>query len=140
MNNFIGLGRISKDIEVRYSQGDTQMAIAKFSVALNRKFKKEGEPTADFINCVAFGKTAEFIEKYFSKGKLICFAAHVQCGSYTNKDNQKVYTTDFVVDEVEFSESKNNNIQAGVSPHGSAPVDSDGFMQIPDGCEELPFQ
>ncbi len=139
MNNFIGLGRISKDIDVRYSQGATPMAVARFSVALNRKFKKDGEPTADFINVIAFGKTAEFIEKYFRKGSLISFRSHVQCGSYTNKDGQKVYTTDFCIDEVEFAESK--NAQTNDEPKKSTQyTDDDGFMQIPsDSGEELPF-
>ena len=110
------------------------MAIAKFSVALNRDFKKNGENSADFINCVALGKTAEFIDKHFSKGKKIGMIAHVQTGNYKNKEGNTVYTTDFVVDKVEFVESKSANAEVRRTD------DNDGFMNIPDGIdEELPF-
>lgn len=133
MNNCTFIGNITKDIELTYAQ-DGKMAIAKFSVALNRDFKKNGESSADFINCVAFGKTAEFIDKYFSKGKKIGMIAHVQTGSYTNKEGNKVYTTDFLVDKVEFVETKS----AGTDV--SRNTDDNGFMNIPDGIDEdLPF-
>ena len=133
MNNCTFIGNITKDIELTYAQ-DGKMAIAKFSVALNRDFKKNGENSADFINCVAFGKTAEFIDKHFSKGKKIGMIAHVQTGNYKNKEGNTVYTTDFVVDKVEFVESKSANTEVRRTD------DNDGFMNIPDGIdEELPF-
>ena len=142
MNKVILMGRLARDPEVRYSQGDNPMAIARYSLACDRKFKKDNEPSADFINCIAFGKAGEFAEKYFKKGTKIAISGRIQTGSYTNKDGVKVYTTDIVVEDQEFAESKNasqgNNVQAGASPNGSAP--SDGFMNIPDGIdEELPF-
>lgn len=134
-----------RDPEVRYSQGEKPTAVANYTLAVNRKFSRDGEPTADFIQCVAFGKLAEFAEKYFRKGTKICISGRIQTGSYTNKDGQKIYTTDVIVEEQDFAESKanaaqNNNIQAGPSPYGPAP-ESDGFMQIPSGIddEELPF-
>ena len=125
------MGRLSRDPEVRYS-GET--AVARYALAVDRKFKKEGEATADFINCVAFGKSGEFVEKYLRKGMKIAVTGRIQTGSYTNKDNQKVYTTDIVVEEHEFCESK------GTQEAAPANTDSDGFMSIPDGIdEELPF-
>ena len=142
MNKVILMGRLSRDPEVRYSQGDAATAIARFSLAVDRRFKREGDDqTADFINCVAFGKTAEFLEKYGRKGTKFVVEGRIQTGSYTNKDGQKVYTTDVVVENVEFAESKgsgdNNNIPAAPQPSGSS---GDGFMNIPDGIdEELPF-
>lgn len=142
MNKVILIGRLTRDPEVRYG-GSNNTAVSKFTLAVDRRFKKDGEPTADFINCTAFGKPAEFEEKYFKKGTKVCISGHIQTGSYTNRDGNKVYTTDVIVEEQEFAESKSvsqqNNIQAGPSPYGSAP-DSDGFMNIPDGIdEELPF-
>ena len=123
---------------MRYSQGDKPMAIARISLAVDRKFKQEGQPTADFINCIAFGKTAEVIEKYVVKGTKIAVVGHIQTGSYTNKDGQKVYTTDVVIDELEFCESRSSqqsNSQPAPAPNGYM-----GFMQIPTDCqEELPF-
>ena len=133
MNNCTFIGNITKDIELRYAQ-EGKMAIARFNVALNRDFKKNGESSADFINCIAFGKTAEFIDKYFSRGKKIGMIAHVQTGNYKNKEGNTVYTTDFVVDKVEFVESKSANTEVRRTD------DNDGFMNIPDGFEEeLPF-
>ena len=113
------------------------MAIASFTLAVDRKFKKDGEQSADFINCKAFGKTAEVIEKYVVKGTKIAVVGHIQTGSYTNKDGQKVYTTDVVIDELEFCESRSSQ-QTSSQP---APAPSgDGFMNIPTGLEaELPF-
>lgn len=144
MNKVILIGRIVRDPEVRYSQGQNANAVAKYSLAVQRKFKQEGQTDADFINCVAFGKAAEFTEKYLKKGTKIAVVGRIQTGSYTDKNGNKVYTTDVVVEEQEFAESKSgssqNNVQAGPSPYGSAPNVGDGFMNIPDGVdEELPF-
>lgn len=133
MNKVQLIGRLTKDVEVRYSQGDTQMAIARFTVAVDRKGKNN---EADFISCVAFGKTAEFIEKYFSKGNRIGICGHIQTGSYTDKDGKKVYTTDVVADEAEFVESKSSAEQTAAKPA----TDDNGFMDIPDNIDEdLPF-
>lgn len=132
------MGRLTRDPEVRYTQGDNTMAIARYSLAVDRRFKRDGEPDADFINCVAFGKAGEFAEKYLKKGTKIAVVGRIQTGSYTNKDGQKVYTTDVVVEEQEFAESKNS----GSSDNNqSAPANKDmGFMNIPDSIdEELPF-
>lgn len=145
MNLVILKGRLTRDPEVRYSQGATPMATAKYSLAVDRKFKREGEPTADFINCVAFGKQGEFAEKYLKQGMAVLVKGRILTGNYTNKDGKKVYTTDVVVEEHEFCESKNNqsnntttNAQAGKSPFG--PSDNEGFMSVPDNIgEEVPF-
>ena len=106
MNKVILMGRLTRDPEVRYSGGDNATAVARYSLAVDRRFKRDNEPSADFINCVGFGKTAEFAEKYFRKGMRICVVGRIQTGSYTNRDGQKVYTTDVVVEEQEFAESK----------------------------------
>ena len=138
MNKVILMGRLTRDPEVRYTQGDNTMAIARYSLAVDRRFKRDGEPDADFINCVAFGKAGEFAEKYLKKGTKIAVVGRIQTGSYTNKDGQKVYTTDVVVEEQEFAESKNS----GSSDNNqSAPANKDmGFMNIPDSIDEaLPF-
>lgn len=135
MNKAILVGRLVADADVRYSADNN--AIARFTLAVDRKFKRDNEPTADFITCVAFGKTAEFIEKYFSKGKKIGLTGHIQTGSYTNKDGAKVYTTDVVVEECEFVESKGD---ASADAPRAEQKASDGFMNIPDDIqEELPF-
>lgn len=135
MNKVILMGRLTKDPDVRYSQGNNPMAIARYTLAVDRKFKRDGEPNADFINCIAFGKNGEFAEKYLHKGMKIAVAGRIQTGSYTNKDGQKVYTTDVVVEEHEFAESKNTNQGETPQPSNS----DDGFMQIPDNMEDLPF-
>ena len=138
MNKVILMGRLTRDPEVRYTQGDNAMAIARYSLAVDRRFKRDGEPDADFINCVAFGKSGEFAEKYLKKGTKVAVVGRIQTGSYTNKDGQKVYTTDVVVEEQEFAESKNS----GSSDNSqSAPANKNtDFMNIPDGIdEELPF-
>ena len=135
------MGRLTKDPDVRYSQGENATAIARYSIAVDRRFKKEGEQTADFIGCVAFGKLGEFAEKYLRKGTKVVVTGRIQTGSYTNKDGQKVYTTDVVVEECEFAESKGggNNASSGTSAPTPSSV-GDGFMNIPDGIdEELPF-
>jgi single-strand DNA-binding protein len=146
MNKAILMGRLTRDPEVRYSQGETPLAIARYTLAVDRRYNRNGdENTADFINCVAFGKTGEFAEKYYRKGTKILVSGRIQTGSYTNKDGVKVYTTEVVVEEQEFAESKNSSSNGG-SDNGSyqpssAPMSAgDGFMNIPDGIdEELPF-
>lgn len=138
MNKTILMGRLTKDPEVRYSQGNNPMAVARYALAVDRKFKKDGEPNADFINCIAFGKNGEFAEKYLYKGIKIAVEGRIQTGSYTNKDGQKVYTTDVVVESHEFCESKNANQSERLQQQTQ--TDSDGFMNIPDGIDsELPF-
>jgi single-strand DNA-binding protein len=141
MNKVILMGRLTRDPEVRYG-GANNSAVARFSLAVDRRFKREGdEQTADFINCVAFGKTAEFLEKYARKGTKFVVEGRIQTGSYTNKDGQKVYTTDVVCENVEFAESKGSNAGAGGGNDFTPTSDAgDGFMNIPDGIdEELPF-
>ena len=147
MNKVILMGRLTRDPDVRYTQGENPMAIARYTLAVDRRFKREGEATADFISCVAFGKQAEFAEKYFRQGIRIVITGRIQTGSYTNRDGNKVYTTDVVVEEQEFAESKNaqngaagsSNTQSNTAA-GQPTVDPDGFMNIPDGIdEELPF-
>ena len=141
MNKVILMGRLTRDAEVRYSQGDNSLAIARFSLAVDRRHKKDGEEqTADFISCVAFGKTGEFLEKFGHKGTKFVIEGRIQTGSYTNKDGQKVYTTNVVVESVEFAESK--SAASGNAAPAPAPSQAagDGFMNIPDGLdEELPF-
>lgn len=138
MNKVILMGRLCADPEVRYSQNQNQTAVARYRLAVDRRFKREGEQTADFISCVAFGKAAEFAEKYLRQGTKIAITGRIQTGSYTNREGQKVYTTDVVVEEQEFAESKSASAGNG----GAAPqtADPDGFMSLPDGIdEELPF-
>ncbi len=138
MNKIILMGRLTKDPEARYSQGNNVMAIARYTLAVERKFKRDGEPNADFINCIAFGKNGEFAEKYLHKGMKILIEGRWQSGSYTNRDGQKVYTNDCVVESCEFAESK--NASQSERPQPMTQTDSDGFMSIPDGIdEELPF-
>ena len=148
MNKVILMGRLTRDPDVRYSSGENNMAIARYTLAVDRRGRKSNnneEQTADFINCVAFGRAGEFAEKYLKKGTKIAVMGRIQTGSYTNKEGQKVYTTDVVVDDHEFVESKN---AAPADNTGFAPADraepqadpGDGFMNIPDGIEEeLPF-
>ena len=108
MNKVILMGRLTRDPEVRYSQGESATAVARFSLAVDRRFKRQGDDqSADFINCVTFGRTAEFAEKYLHQGTKVVGCGRIQTGSYTNKDGQRVYTTDVVLEEVEFAESKN---------------------------------
>ena len=153
MNKVILMGRLTRDPEVRYSQsnsGDGQMAIARYTLAVDRRFNRNGDQNADFIGCVAFGKSAEFAEKYLKQGTKIAVTGRIQTGSYTNKDGNKVYTTDVVIEEQEFAESKSSSDSYAAShPQSSAAAPSmptpsaasaDGFMNIPDGIdEELPF-
>lgn len=144
MNKVILMGRLTRDPDVRYSQGANATAIARFNLAVNRRFKRDGEQNADFISCVAFGKSAEFAEKYLKQGTKIALTGRIQTGSYTNKDGQKVYTTDVVIEEMEFAESKTSASGSSGNTQASTPVpppyNGDGFMNIPDGMdEELPF-
>ncbi|MGI6006837.1 MAG: single-stranded DNA-binding protein [Ruminococcus sp.] len=146
MNKVILMGRLTRDPEVRYSAGENALAIARYTLAVDRRFKRDGEATADFINCVSFGRTAEFAEKYFRQGIKIAISGRIQTGSYTNREGQKVYTTEVVVEEQEFAESKNASEHSGFTNPAPAPApapsaaSADGFMNIPDGIdEELPF-
>lgn len=159
MNKVILMGRLTRNPEVRYSAGDSSMAIARYTLAVDRRFTRRGEDnngaTADFIPCVAFGRSAEFAEKYFHQGMKVVVTGRIQAGSYVNKDGQKVYTTDVVVEDQEFAESKASSMANGSNggysdyqPSAPAPAAKpapsaavgDGFMNIPDGIdEELPF-
>ena len=157
MNKVILMGRLTRDPEVRYSQGASQTAVARFSIAVDRRFKREGEPDADFFNCTSFGRQAEFVERYLHKGTKVVLVGRVQNDNYTNKDGQMVYSVRIMVDEIEFAESKNAsgggndggynnggyNNDGGFGGGNSASTPSgagDGFMNIPDGIdEELPF-
>lgn len=159
MNKVILMGRLTREPDVRYSNGgERQMAIARFTLAVDRRGRRDqndGQPTADFIGCVAFDRQAEFVEKYLHQGTKIALTGRIQTGNYTNKDGQKVYTTDVVVEEMEFAESKNagnNGVEANNSRPNPAQASNnafvsassfskDGFMNIPDGVEDegLPF-
>ncbi len=141
------MGRLTRDPDVRYSQGESATCIARYTVAVDRRFAKKdsNEQAADFISVVAFGKAGEFAEKYFKKGTKVIVTGRIQTGSYTNKEGQKIYTVDVVAEDQEFAESKNSS--AGNTDNGSATSSNaapstvdDGFMNIPDGIdEELPF-
>ena len=136
MNKVILIGRVVRDADIRYSQGANTTCVARYTLAVPRKFKQEGQPNADFINCIAFGKLGEFAEKYLHKGVKIAVVGRIQTGSYTNKDGQKVYTTDVVVEEQEFCESKS---QSNSQPQPT-PSNDNSWMNIPDGVEDsLPF-
>lgn len=160
MNKVVLMGRLTRDPEIRYTQGERSTAIARYTLAVDRRYKRDGEQDADFISCVAFGKMAEHAEKYYHKGIKITISGRIQTGSYDHRDGYKVYTTDVIVEEQEFAESKGasggyqqqNN--AGFAPepqqqtqqtqepqyHQQSMTDADGFMNIPDGIdEELPF-
>ena len=151
MNKVVLMGRLTRDPEVRYSQGENALAIARYTLAVDRRFRRnnDGEQTADFIGCVAFGRSAEFAEKYFRQGLKVIVTGRIQTGSYTNKEGNRVYTTDVVVEEQEFAESKAaaanyNGNRDGYQQAPSRPEPTqaagDGFMNIPDAIEEeLPF-
>lgn len=156
MNKVILMGRLTRDPDVRYSAGENATAVARYTLAVDRRFKRDGDATADFIGCVAFGRQAEFAEKYLRQGTKIAITGRIQTGSYTNREGQKVYTTDVVVEEQEFAESKSaseHNSGGYAASYNSAPapvpaaaprdmgsISADGFMNIPDGIdEELPF-
>lgn len=139
MNKVLMCGRLTRDPDVRY--GDNQKAVARFSLAVDRKYTREGDPTADFFNCTAFGKQAEFIEKYLKKGVKMIVVGHVQNDNYTNKDGQAVYSVQILVDELEFAESKNRQGNASQPEETSNNAVSDGFMNVPNGIDdELPFK
>lgn len=147
MNKVVLVGRLTRDPEVKYSQGEKSTAICRYTLAVDRRFKRENEQNADFIPCLVFGKSAEFAEKYFRQGLRISVSGRIQTGSYTNKDGVKVYTTEVVVEEQEFAESRreqeqNNHSQSnsGQNQNSYGTSGNDGFMNIPDGIEEeLPF-
>lgn len=146
MNKVILMGRLTRDPEVRYSAGENSLAIARYTLAVDRRFKRDGEATADFISCVVFGKQAEFAEKYFRQGIRIVVSGRIQTGSYTNRDGVKVYTTEVVVEEQEFAESKavsNSHVNRSASQPAApdmADSSAEGFMNIPDEIGgELPF-
>ena len=150
MNKVILMGRLTRDPDVRYSQGERATAVARYTLAVNRRFKRDGEPDADFVNCVAFGRAGEFAEKYFRQGMRVLVSGRIQTGSYTNRDGQKVYTTEVIVDDQEFADSKGAAGNAGDNGgYGYQPTSrpapssaiGDGFMNIPDGVEDegLPF-
>ena len=150
MNKVILMGRLTRDPEVRYSAGENALAIARYTLAVDRRFRRDGEATADFISCVVFGRGAEFAEKYFHQGIRIVVSGRIQTGSYTNREGQKVYTTEVVVEEQEFAESKSaaasnggDSSYAAYTPSRPEPSQAagDGFMAIPDGVDDegLPF-
>jgi len=161
MNKVILMGRLTRDPEVRYSQGATATAVARFSVAVDRRFKRDGEPDADFFNCTCFGKQAEFVEKYLHKGTKVVLTGRIQNDNYTNKEGQMVYSVRVMVEEIEFAESKNaaggngdngynggnygnnnygNNNSNGGSAQAPAGGVGDGFINLPNGIDEdLPF-
>lgn len=164
MNKVVLMGRLTRNPDVRYSQGERATCVARYTLAVNRRFKRDGEPDADFINCVAFGRQGEFAEKYLKQGTKIVISGRIQTGSYTNREGARVYTTDIVVEEQDFAESKanaasynggypaDNGFQSAPMAEPQAPARpnpananggqaaSDGFMTIPEGIEEeLPF-
>ena len=137
------MGRLVREPDVRYMQSEKSTAVARYSLAVPRKYKRDGEPDCDFINCVAFGKMGEFAEKYLRKGTKVVITGRIQTGSYTNRDGVKVYTTDIIVEEQEFAESKNasqQNTQSRPEPMAQADNSNGDWMSIPDGLDsELPF-
>ena len=135
MNKVIIMGRLARDPEVHYTQGENPTAIARYTLAVDRRVKREGEQSADFIGVVAFGRAAEFIEKYCHKGMKLLVTGRIQTGSYTNRDGNKVYTTDVIAEEQEFCESKKTTEEEAPK------TDADGFMNVPEGIDEdeLPF-
>ena len=146
MNKVILMGRLTRDPDIRYTQGSEPMAIARYTIAVDRRIKRENEQTADFISCVAFGKNGEFAERYLKQGTKIVVEGRIQTGSYTNKEGYKVYTTDVVVESTEFAESKSSGSSSEETRGSSVPENAygttpDGFMNIPDGVEDegLPF-
>lgn len=143
MNKVILMGRLTRDPDVRYTQGDNSTCIARYTLAVDRRTKREGQDSADFISCVAFGKSGEFAEKYLKKGTKMAVVGRIQTGSYTNQNGQKVYTTEIIVEEQEFAESKSasSGVQNQAPQQQKAQDDGlDGFMDVPDGLEsELPF-
>ena len=139
MNKVILMGRLTRDPEVRYTGNEDALVVAQYTLAVNRRYKRDGEAAADFIRCIAFGKAAQFAEKYFYQGIRICVSGHLRSGSYTNREGQKIYTTDVIIEEQDFAESRKSSELTSVS-NSDTETDADGFMNIPDGLdEELPF-
>ena len=143
MNKCILMGNLTRDPEIRYSQGENPLAIARFSIAVNRRFARDGEDDTDFFNCVTFGKQAEFVEKYFHKGSRMLLSGRVQNDNYTNNNGEKVYSVQIIAEEVEFAERKStadaNAAAQGGRPQSNAAANDD-FMSIPEGVpDELPF-
>lgn len=142
MNKVVLMGRITRDPDVRYTRGERAMAVANYTLAVDRRGKRsqEGEANADFIQCTAFDKAGEFAEKYFRQGMRVLISGRIQTGSYTDRDGRKVYTTQVIIEEQEFADSKGAGGEKGQKPQ-QANVDADGFMNIPDGVEDegLPF-
>lgn len=143
VNKVVLSGRLTRDPEIRYTAGSSPLAIARYTLAVDRRFKKDGEASADFIQCVSFGKSAEFAERYFKKGTKIAVSGRIQTGSYTDQSGRKVYTTEVAIEEQEFAESKKTGNQGSETPKPAetqCKTDPDGFMNIPEGLEEeLPF-
>ena len=142
MNKVILMGRLTRDPDIRHSAGENSTAVARYTLAVDRRYKRDGEAGADFISCVAFGRSAEFAQKYFRQGLKVVVTGRIQTGSYTNRDGNKVYTTDVAVEEQEFAENKaaGQTTNSGSQQKPEPQVDADGFMNIPDGIdEELPF-
>lgn len=141
MNKVILMGRLTRDPEVRYSQGQNATAVGRFSLAVDRRFKREGEPDADFFNCTTFGKQAEFVEKYLHKGTKVVLSGRIQNDNYTNKEGQMVYSVRVIVDEIEFAESKNASGSGNTGNGDGQQVSAgDGFINLPNGIDEdLPF-
>lgn len=136
MNKIMLIGRLTRDVEMRYSSNNNNTAVARYTLAVNRQYKRENEQEADFLRCIAFGRTAELAERYLAKGMKVAVEGRIQTGSYTNREGQKVYTTDIVVERQEFLEKRTDNSPAAPD----TPYDENSFMDIPDGIdEELPF-
>ena len=134
------IGRLTRDPEIRYSQGEKSTAVARYTLAVDRPYRREGENNADFIGCVAFGRSAEFAEKYFRQGTKIAIVGRIQTGSYVNREGKKIYTTNIMVDTQEFAGSKGETQEPVPKGSPMPEVEKDGFMNIPDGIdEELPF-
>ena len=138
MNKVILMGNLTRDPEIRYTQGEKSMAIARFSLAINRRFSRDGETNVDFFNCTAFGKQAEFVEKYFRQGSRMLLVGRIQNDNYTNKNGEKVYSVQIMADEIEFAERKQSGGNNNSEPEQKQ--DDDDFMEIPENIEsELPF-
>ena len=135
------MGRLTRDPDIRYTSGEDSMAVARYTLAIDRTTKKQDEQSADFISCVAFSKAAEFAEKYFRQGMRVLVSGRLQTSSYTNREGQKIYTTDVILDSQEFADSKGDSTEAKGKRRREANVDADGFMNIPDGVDDegLPF-
>ena len=142
MNKVILMGNLTRDPEIRYSQGENSLAIARFGIAVNRRFARQGDTDTDFFNCTAFGRQAEFVEKYFRKGSRMLMTGRIQNDNYTNKNGEKVYSVQIIAEEIEFAESKASQGGGGFQPVQPDPTQAadDGFLNIPNGIEEeLPF-